>query len=240
MINLVSWDRTRRSIMVALVGIRGLQEVCILMFRLRTILMMVSFVFAISAVGSASASAHEYLVNGAAITGSTSLPVLTIGGLAILEAGSKIIDCEKSHGLILILAGGRSFVHDIHFLNCITSESGCLPHSVGAANGLILLVNVPDLLVGRKPAGGGAEVTADEFKENPTTKEFITLKFLGTCTNFPETKVKGQVAGQTTGELTLFPTPELEGNSLEAFGKAAKFLAHFKNTLVGGGELTVD
>ncbi len=197
-------------------------------------------VFVICVFGSASAFAHEYLVNGAPITGSTSLPVLTVGGLAILEASSKIIDCEKSHGLILILAGGRSFVHDIHFLNCITSEAGCFVHSVGAANGLILLVNVPDLLVGRKQAGGGTEVVADEFKENPTTKEFITLKYLGTCTNFPETKIKGQFAGETTGELTLFPTPELEGNGLEAFGKAAKFLAHFKNTLVGGGELTVD
>jgi hypothetical protein len=207
------------------------------MSKSRLVIITALAIFAICAFGSASAfAANEYLINGSKITGTTSEPVLAESGLAILEFGSKIIDCEKSHGLILVLSEGRSFVHDIHFLNCTTNETGCTPHSVGAPNGLILLVNVPDQLVLR-----GGKI-ADEFKENPTTNEFLTLKFLGTCANFPETKAKGQVAGETIGELTLFPNPELTGNTLELFGKAGKFLAHFKNKLVNGvgAKLTVD
>jgi hypothetical protein len=99
---------------------------------------------------------------------------------------------------------------------------------------------VPDLLVER------AGVLADEFQENPTTKEFITLKFLaetgGSCSEYPETKVKGQVAGKVNNatESLEFTEPELAGNTLEAFGKAAKFFGTAKQELANGNKLTAN
>jgi len=214
------------------------------MSKVRFIVLSVLAVLAVSAVASASASAHEFLVNGKPVTGTE--PVTSTGGLFRLVAATKIIDCETANGFGLILSGGKTFIHDIHFLNCKTSQTKCAVHSIGASNGLILLVNVPDLLVTRKTSGG-AEVTADEFQENPTTKEFITLKFLaeagGSCSEFgTETKVKGQVAAQVNNgtESLEFTEPELQGNSLEAFGKAAKFFGTAKQKLVNGGVLTAD
>ncbi len=208
------------------------------MSKVRLIVLSMFAVLAVSAVASASASAHEFLENGVGIT--STLTVTSTGGLFRLVAGTKVIDCESANGSGLVLPGGKSFVHDIHFLNCKTGQTKCAVHSIGASNGLILLVNVPDLLVER------AGVLADEFQENPTTKEFITLQFTaetgGSCSEYPETKVKGQVAAKVNNvtESLEFTEPELTGNSLEAFGKTAKFFGTAKQSLGGGNKLTAN
>lgn len=152
------------------------------------------------------------------------------GGVFTLVAGGKTITCQKVADTGTITGGkpGTDLAAEIRFTECKTGQTGCLVKTAGQANGTIVVVNIPTVLVEREPSGGGAKKLADEFKENATTKEFVTLKFEAeagkSCSEYTETKVKGQVAAETvtgTGELN-FPSPELKGNTLKAFGIAAK------------------
>ena len=195
------------------------------MIKVRIILISALTVFVVSAVAAASASAgtHQFTNNGVAITGT--LSVLSQGKLFLFIAGARIITCHKVTDRGLVLTGGRDFTNEIHFLECLTGQAGCDVHSHGAPNGLILWSNIPTLLVDRETSGG-AKVIADEFKSNPTTKEFVTLLFLalpgGSCSEYgTSSKVKGQIAAEAAGEELRFPEPELKGNTLEFFGVAA-------------------
>ena len=101
------------------------------------------------------------------------------------------------------------------------------------------MTNIPTVLVEREPSGGGARKLADNFEQNPTTKEFVTLVFAGTCSEYPETEVKGTVAAEvinlTNGNIELnFPEPELKGNTLKAFGVAAKLTGRVREELENG------
>jgi hypothetical protein len=159
-----------------------------------------------------------------------------------LEAGTKVITCQKNTGEGTAASAGKGEATTITFTECATSEAGCNVKSAGQANGTIVVKAVPTKLVEREPGGGGVKKLANEFKENATTKEFVTLKFEPdagkTCTNFPETKVQGQVAaivenqtsGEENGDVNLtFPEPaELKGNTLKAFGIAAKLFGKVK------------
>jgi hypothetical protein len=216
----------------------------VFMSKVRLIILSLMAVFAISAVASASASAEEHLwlVNGARATGQA---VLGVGGLFTLTAGAKVVTCHKIHSLGTV-TGMNDLATSIHFLECEAGASGaCLPFTAegGSVPGLILLLNIPTLLTLRLTSTK-VLVVADEFKENATTKEFVTLKFSGTgCgTEFPETKVKGNVAAvvDNSTQSLLFTSPELKGNTLEAFGVAAKFVGTTNQTLTAGGTLTAD
>jgi hypothetical protein len=221
-------------------------EVMYQMTKVRLIIASVLVVFAVSAVASASASAHEFLNNGAGIT--TTLSVLSEGGLFQLVAGAKVVDCNKVTDVGLVLTGGRDLAHEIHFLECKTNQAGCDVHSHGAPNGLILVTNIPTLLVTKKNSKG-EEVLADEFKSKTVgaTKEFVTLLFLalagGSCSEYgTETKVKGNVSAVVNNatESLEFTNPELTGNTLEAFGVAAKLFGNDKQMYTNGGALTAD
>jgi len=87
------------------------------------------------------------------------------------------------------------------------------------------LSNIPTKLEQRLV--GEEEILVDNFEQNVTTKEFVTLKFEGTCSEYPETKVKGNVGAEvknlTNAEVELHFKPELPGNTLEAFGVKALF-----------------
>ncbi|HEV2945497.1 MAG TPA: hypothetical protein VGX26_10330 [Solirubrobacteraceae bacterium] len=214
-------------------------------------------VFAVSAVASASASAVEFQIcaegGGSGtkysehkctteeasgkwewVTFKVGLEnkVVSKGGEFKLTAGTKVITCKKVKDEGLIAEGGAGEATAITFEECSTSEAKCLVKSKGGTNGKVVVTAVPTQLVEREPSGGGTKKLANEFKQNATTKEFVTLQFEkeggGTCSTLPETKVKGQVAAEainlaTSGEAELnFPSPELKGNSLEAFGVAAK------------------
>jgi hypothetical protein len=212
------------------------------MSKVRFIIVSVLALLAVGAVASASASAHEFKNNGVGITGT--LSVLSEGGLFQLIAGAKVVDCEKVTDSGTVLTGGRDLAAEIHFLNCKTGQSGCDVHSPTAPNGLILVANVPTLLVERENSSK-VKVLADEFKENATTKEFVTLLFLalsgGSCSEYgTETKVKGQVAAVVNNgtESLEFTNPELKGNTLEAFGVAAKLFGTDKQMFTNGGTLT--
>ena len=112
-------------------------------------------------------------------------------------------------------------------------------------NGFILVPNIETKLVEREPKGGGAQKLADEFKSKPAPlNAFVTLKFEPeagkSCSEFPETKVKGQIAGEVitlaNGNTEInFPSPELKGNTLEFFGVAATLTGRSEGELENGG-----
>jgi hypothetical protein len=140
--------------------------------------------------------------------------------------------------------GTADLATEIDFLGCTVNVANCLPHSPGAANGLILLQNIPTELVLAEEQNG-TKILGDEFKENATTKEFVTIEFTGTgCSpEFPaSTKVRGTITARinnTTEELE-FPTTELVGNTLKVFGLAATLVGSDKQMLTNGGTLGAD
>jgi hypothetical protein len=213
------------------------------MSKARLIMLILPVALVMSAVVSAPAVAHEWLKNGVAIK--TAEPVLTVGGLIIIRSGPRVIHCEKHHDFELVL-GDLDIGHILHFLECITLQAGCDVHSPGAGNGLILWIGYHSLLVTRLNASK-VNVLADELQQNETTKEFGRLLFLalagGSCSEYgTETRVKGQIAAVVNNatETLEFPNPELQGNTLEAFGAAAKIFGSDKFSLVNGGALTAD
>jgi hypothetical protein len=197
---------------------------------------------AITVAASTSASAHAWLKNSSPIIQTEH--VLSEGGLFVFVAGARVIDCEKIIDLTLLLTEGRDFAHSIHFLNCKTAQAGCDAHSARAPNGLILWPNIPTLIAERENSAK-EKVLADEFKQNPTTKEFVTVLFLalagGSCSEYgTESKIKGQVAAEIRGELLVFPNPELKGNTLEYFGVAAKMFGDETQMFTNGGVLSAN
>jgi hypothetical protein len=215
------------------------------MRKTRLVLLSLLAVFAFSAVAAASASAFnlEWEVNGAKLaSGKTENVVSKNTTNYTLTAGTKVITCKsvKVGAKEGTITGGKpgTDAATITFSECSTSETGCLVKSAGPpAKAGTIIVKVATKLVEREPSGGGAKKEADEFSPASGTT-FVSLEFgktetagmtlEGACTNFPNTTVKGQVAALTEGELLNFPSPELKGNTLEAFGKAA--------TLVGKSE----
>jgi len=209
------------------------------MSRIRLIMLAALAVFAFSAVASASASAFElkWKVNGAEASGQQ---VSSSGGEFKLAAGTKTITCTSVTDTGNAEASGKGKAKEIKFTGCKPGQSGCNVKSEGQSNGTIVVSEIPTQLVEREPSGGGAKKEADNFEAKMNAKgekEFVTLKFEAeagkSCSEYPETKVKGSVAGETInsgGAVELnFPNPELKGNTLEAFGVAAKLTG--KDTL---------
>jgi hypothetical protein len=206
----------------------------------RSIYLGTLIALALSTATSTPASAHAWLKNGSPITQTEH--VLSEGGLFIFETGPKIMDCEKVTDLTLLFTNGTDLTHSLHFLNCKTGQAGCVVHSPGAPNGLILWPNIPSLIVERENSAK-EKVLADEFKENPTTKEFVSLVFLalagGSCSEYGTgTRLKGQIAAQISGELLVFPNPELKGNTLEFFGVASRLFGDETQMFTNGGVLS--
>src|ERR1700677_1141663 len=130
----------------------------------------------------------------------------------------------------------------IEFTGCTTTVAACKVHTMGSAAGTIVAKEIPSKLSERETVEG-AKVLADVFEQNPTTKEFATLLFEpgGSCAEYPSTKVKGIVSAEcdnntTTGQVVSdFPDPELEGNTLQAFGVAAGLFGTFTSERSGTG-----
>jgi hypothetical protein len=122
--------------------------------------------------------------------------------------------------------GGESENVVLNYTGCTNGPKTCeaFAPTSNDGKGVIEVTNVDDKLVER------AGKLADNFVSDGT--EFVNLEFeaAGTesCANYPPTKVKGEVAAEcnnlaSAGEVELnFPNPELTGNSLNAFGGAAK------------------
>jgi hypothetical protein len=176
-----------------------------------------------------------------------------------LTAGTHEIKCTTVLVIVDFQAGGKTLVKRIWFDGCtLPNETTCKVKSKGKATaGNINVADIPDKLVERETSGGAKKnVLSDNFEQklHAGTKEFVTLEFgttessagtgkfahkvlTGTCTKYPaETKVKGNVAGEVLTEELNFPSPELKGNTLEAFGEPAKFVGKIKVSLEEPGE----
>jgi hypothetical protein len=156
--------------------------------------------------------------------------VVSSGGEFKLVAGTKSITCKKvkDTGTITGATPGIGEATAITFEECATGQTGCKVKSAGGTFGTINVTNIPTKLEERETSTK-VKVLADNFEQKTIglNKEFVTLEFEPetgkSCSEYPATKVKGAVAAQVmeTGEL-VFPNPELKGNTLEAFGIAAK------------------
>jgi hypothetical protein len=181
------------------------------------------------------------------IAAGTKFAVESAGGEFTLETVNLTVKCtavtDESEPLHVPTSGigpaGESEGLKITFTGCTANAGKCDVSSSGIAGDKTVVVNdIDNQLVERKTAGG-VTVLADEFIGQG---EFVTLKFKKECLGFVETKVTGQVAGECkniteggVGKVELnFPKPELQGNSLNAFGKAAKLFGKAKVSLVNG------
>jgi len=152
-------------------------------------------------------------------------------GPEVLTVGTLTISCTEVTNKGTITGGkpGTDLAENITFTGCTTGTTGCAVHSPTQPNGTIVLINIPTKLEQR--VVGEEEVLVDNFEQNATTKEFVTLEFSGTtcaAAKYVTTKVKGGVAAEVTnltnGEVNLdFPEPALEKDTLEAFGLKALF-----------------
>jgi hypothetical protein len=191
-------------------------------------------------IASASASAHQWQVNGVEASGQE---VVISGGVSTLTWGTKKISCTATAGKGTVKTKGAGEAAEIKFTGCSTSQSGCSVRTEGQPAGTILAANLPTALTEREPSGGGKAKLADEFKSNAVTKEIAKLKFEGTCSEFPNGVIAGEAAATLTnlsgGIVELrFPTPQLEENTLNFFGKNLTIATVLKEQLAGGGTLT--
>jgi hypothetical protein len=225
------------------------------MSRIRFILLTLLAASAIGAVVSASASARgTWKINKT--MEASGQEVTSSGGPFTLSSVGKEVKCTHATDKGKVAAAGKDEASEISFTGCTASESGtqCSVKSAGppAKAGEIIVNNVTTELTERANPVTLTTVLADEFKGKAAKEnEFVTLeigikettsgnKMTEKCANLPETtKVTGEVAAivnNTTEELE-FPTSELKGNTIKAFGVAAKLVGNTKQKLVGGGTL---
>jgi hypothetical protein len=214
----------------------------------RGLLVALVAVLAVSAVASASASAFnlQWNVNGAKLEAGETREVTSKAGEYKFLVFGHSITCGASEVVETIIGGkpgtGKA---TLVFHKCSTEEVGCEVRSAGGTFGTIEFTSLPTKLEERKTSGG-TNVLAEniESKEVGTTKEWGTLEFKGTCSEYPTGKVKGAYAGELRnlagGSVELnFPNPELQADELGYFGVSMKFTGRSEGKLVGGGTLTV-
>jgi hypothetical protein len=176
-----------------------------------------------------------------------------------LTAGTTVITCTHivSDGILIGGKPGTDLIKFILFTGCTTNKTGCKVKSKGNTKaGEILVIDIHTKLVERKK-GAENNILADNFEQKTRkgVKEFVTLetgevekveeagtrfehKILTTaCAGIPATtKVTGSVAAKVEAEKLNFPNPELSGNTLNAFGVAAKLEGKVKVPLEEPGE----
>lgn len=196
-------------------------------------------------------------------TGET-VKTVSSGSKFVLNKGKTTeIECTAVSDKGTITGGkpGTDEATEIKFTGCTTpKEKTCKVKSKSpppTRAGTIVVSKIPTKLEQRKNAKG-EEVVVDNFEQKlvGTTKEFVTLEFgteeveepagsgefvlKKTCKDFPPTtKVKGTVGAEVvkgTGELN-FPEPELEKDTLEAFGTAAVLTGKDTMEQEGGGAI---
>jgi len=214
--------------------------------RGKTAVLALFAAFAFSAVASASASAFnlEWEVNGTKlVSGTVSVKGTGTTAFILNEGKTTEVRCttQSAEGTITGGKPGTDEATKIVFSGCTTREAACKVADAGKKTaGTIEVKNVPTKLEERKK--GGAAVLADNFAQNATTKEFVTLEFTGTCAAYPATtKVKGAIAAQVSGEQLVFPTSGegfVEGGTLEAFGTKATLSGKSTQKGLSGEKIT--
>jgi hypothetical protein len=163
--------------------------------------------------------------------------VTSKGGAFTLEVTGKKIKCTSVTDKGTITGGkpGTDLAEEIVFTGCTTSQAGCKVRSTPppiVAFGTIVVTNIKTKL--EEVAGKLVDKFEQKEVENAKkekVKEFVTLEFEAeagkSCSEFPTTKVKGDVAAEcknlANGNVELvFPKPAIaQTPKLEAFGLAA-------------------
>ena len=215
------------------------------MSKARVFMMILPVVLVMSAIASVSASAHQWLKNGSALTQTE--PVLSSGGQFELTTASITLTCESVTDTGVVLIGTMDEATSIHFLGCKTNKAKCDLSSEGSPPGLILINNLLTELILAKTTGG-EKVLANEFKGKGTKENFVGLLFTslvaGACNPLPELLLlRGHISARienATEELNFPATNEIEGNNLEFNGATAKLIGKDKRMLTNGGTLTAE
>jgi hypothetical protein len=171
--------------------------------------------------------------------------VTSAGTAFTLTAAGKAVNCTAVTDKGTITGGkpGTDLATTITFTGCTANAGACTAES-GAVKGTITVTEIPTKLEQR--VVGEEEVLVDNFEQNVSKKEFVTLKFdkaKAECPGFPETKVKGSVAAEVKNlanekEIELvFPKTPVEKDTLEAFGVKATLEGTVTEKLTGGGKL---
>jgi len=218
--------------------------------RTRLAIMGALAALAVSVTASASASAFSFRWNiGGAEVPAGGDNVETVNKpetstFKLESASGNTVTCTKVEGTGNVKQLGADEAVTTKFTGCTTGGgAGCEVNSPTEPAGTVVVSNTPTQLVER------SSKLADEFKgEKGTEHEFATLDFTeggtGGCSKpspkYPaSTKVVKQVAGECKnlagGQVELnFPNPELAGNTLEAFGRAAKLVGKVKEKSPAG------
>jgi hypothetical protein len=176
-----------------------------------------------------------------------------------LTAGTIVVTCTHVTGDAIIKGGkpGTDLAKFILFTGCTVNKANCKIKSKGNTKaGEILVTDIHTTLLERSK-GATNNILADNFEQKTKhkVKEFVTLetgeveKLEEEKTRFEHrvlttacsgigtpTKVTGSVAAKVEAEKLNFPSPELSGNTLNAFGVAAKLEGTVKVPLEEPGE----
>ena len=195
----------------------------------------------------AAGGKFSWEVLGAGVTENITSKKVPGSGPEVLTAGGNVLTCTSATGNGTITGGkpGTDLTTSLS-TGCTINEAGCSVKTTGRKNGEIEWSNIPTKLEHRKNEKG-TEVVVDNFesKENAKKeKEIATYHLEGTCPGgLPgEFRLTGTIAAEvknlSDGKVELnFPEPQLEKDTLEAFGARVNFTSRDELSLENGGAL---
>lgn len=176
--------------------------------RIRVLLVSLLAVFAFSAVASASASAHEFLVEGKAVTAPVAFTGTSGATIFTFHIGSEKGEFECTGGTMtgFLEEAGKATNH-IEFTKCkVIKPASCKIHEP-------IKFETKNLLVGNEP---GVE---DEFKPTEAEETLVTLGFTD-CALEKQYKIKGTYTCKLPGVATEAIAHEI---ACEPSGSKLKF-----------------
>jgi hypothetical protein len=145
--------------------------------------------------------------------------IVAQGGTFVLRGITQTINCKKLAHVGTIYGGVPGTDEENgSFTECITANIGCKVKSAGGTFGTIKVPDHPTKLEER------SSKLVDNFEQNATAKEFVTLEF-------SPAKVTGNVTGIVGGGELNFPGP---GSALKTFGATATLTGTSSQELANG------
>src|ERR1700722_2476836 len=129
-------------------------------------------VCAMSAVASASASAHQFEHNGTAVT--TSLATTSKSTSAfVLESGTVKIECASQSATGTVEAGGKDKSSAISFKTCkLLAPTNC-KLSAAQETEILTVTTATELT-----EEGSPKALVDKFTPSPSTEPFVTINIV--------------------------------------------------------------
>jgi hypothetical protein len=195
----------------------------------RSVLVTLVAVFALGAVAAASASAHEFIVEGKAVAGGEKVAAEGEGGTTTIEwteGTTKIkVECASSK-VFDTLEGGGASEGEVALSSCSLAGS--------------TLCKVPNLLYStRDQLSGSAGSLVDDFKPAGERSQFFVLEFTGSlCSIKGGYTIEGAYAcglpevGKEAAEHEIACKPE--GSELTFAGKPVRLTSVVKVGLKSG------